>query len=102
MTSGAGAVRADRPWAIETHGIDAIPDAERHGQPAELFWIWVAANIGLLGVTDGALLVVYYRLDLWQAAVAAVVPCCARDTVQLVLPAPATAVTCRISEPIEM
>ena len=45
---------SDRPWSIETHGIDAIPDQERHGWPRDLFWIWFAANISVLSVTyDG-------------------------------------------------
>jgi NCS1 family nucleobase:cation symporter-1 len=64
---------SDRPWNIETHGIDAIPDAERHGSPRDLFSIWFAANISMLSVTYGGFLVVFYGLNLWQAAVAAIV-----------------------------
>ncbi len=64
---------SDRPWAIETHGIDPIPDAERHGSPAELFWVWFAANISVLAVTYGGFLVIFYGLNLWQAVVATVV-----------------------------
>jgi nucleobase:cation symporter-1, NCS1 family len=63
----------DRPWSIETHGIDAIPDAERHGSPRDLFWIWFAANISVLSVTYGGFLVIFYGLNLWQAVVAAIV-----------------------------
>lgn len=61
---------SDRPWSIETHGIDAIPDAERHGSPRDLFWIWFAANISMLSVTYGGFLVIFYGLNLWQAIVA--------------------------------
>jgi NCS1 family nucleobase:cation symporter-1 len=61
---------SDRVWSIETHGIDPIPDSDRHGKPQELFWIWCAANIGILGVTYGAFLVAFYSLNLWQAVLA--------------------------------
>lgn len=64
---------SDRPWSIETHGIDAIPDAERHGRPRDLFWIWFAANISVLSVTYGGFLVIFYGLNLWQAVVATLV-----------------------------
>ncbi len=63
----------DQPWSIETHGIDAIPDAERHGSPRDLFWIWFAANISVLSVTYGGFLVIFYGLNLWQAIVATLV-----------------------------
>jgi nucleobase:cation symporter-1, NCS1 family len=62
---------SDRPWSIETRGIDAIPDAERHGSPRDMFWIWFAANISVLSVTYGGFLVIFYGLNLWQAVVAA-------------------------------
>ena len=59
---------SDRVWSIETHGIDPIPDGDRHGKPLELFWIWCAANISILGMTYGGFLVVFYRLSLWQGS----------------------------------
>jgi NCS1 family nucleobase:cation symporter-1 len=64
---------SDRPWRVETHGIEPIPDAERHGKPRDLFWIWFAANVGILAVTYGGFLVVFYRLNLWQTVVATTV-----------------------------
>jgi NCS1 family nucleobase:cation symporter-1 len=64
---------SDRVWSIETHGIDPIPDADRHGQPRELFWIWAAANIAILGVAYGGFLVTWYGLSLWQGIVVALV-----------------------------
>lgn len=63
--------QSDRLWHIETHGIDVIPDSDRHGNPRELFWIWAAANIGILGVTYGAFLIVFYGLNFWQGVLAA-------------------------------
>lgn len=68
-----GQPESDRVWSIETHGIDPIPDSDRHGKPRELFWIWCAANIGILGVTYGAFLVAFYSLNLWQGVLAAVI-----------------------------
>jgi len=67
---GTGQPQSDRVWSIETNGINAIPDSERHGRPAELFWVWCAANISILGVTYGAFLVTFYGLNLAQALLA--------------------------------
>ena len=68
-----GQPESDRVWSIETHGIDPIPESDRHGAPIELFWVWCAANISILGITYGAFLVVFYSLNLPQAVVAAAV-----------------------------
>ena len=57
---------SDRTWAIETNGINPITANERHGKPFELFWIWFAGNIGILGVVYGGLLVAA-KLNLWQS-----------------------------------
>ena len=65
--------QSDRAWSIETHGINSIPDTDRHGSPRELFWVWCAANIGILGVTYGAFLVAFYSLNLWQGILAATI-----------------------------
>lgn len=60
----------DRPWRIETFGIEAVPDAERHGHPFELFWVWCGANISILGVVYGGILLAF-GLDLGQALLVA-------------------------------
>ncbi|MGL4249438.1 MAG: purine-cytosine permease family protein [Aeromonas sp.] len=52
-------------------GIDLIPPHERTKQPAELFFVWCAANIGILGVVYGAV-VVSFGLSFWQSLLAAV------------------------------
>ncbi|NML53484.1 nitrate reductase [Streptomyces sp. R302] len=57
---------ADRPGRVETHGIDHIPDAERHGHPRELFSVWAAANVNYLSLVIGGALVLM-GLDLPQA-----------------------------------
>ncbi len=62
---------ADRPWAIELHGIEPIGDQERHGAPTELFWVWFAANIGILGIVYGGILTAA-GLNVWQSLLVAV------------------------------
>src|SRR5947209_1385555 len=62
----------DPLWGIEQNGINPIPDSERHGGPLELFWIWFAANISVLAIWYGAL-IVSNGLNLWQGILAAFV-----------------------------
>ncbi|QSO52948.1 cytosine permease [Alicyclobacillus curvatus] len=59
------------PWRIERNGMNPIPVDEQTGRPNELFWIWFAANLGLLGLLYGAILV-NYHLNFVQALLAAV------------------------------
>ncbi|MEU3709463.1 purine-cytosine permease family protein [Streptomyces catenulae] len=67
----------DAEGAVETRGIEPVPDSERHGRVRELFPTWVAANISVLLLTMGAALVVNNGLNFWQvllvAAIAAAV-----------------------------
>src|SRR6266496_3901239 len=62
----------DRTWSIETNGINVVPDAERHGRPSELFWVWFAANISILAVVYGVI-IVSFGLNLWQSILSGVV-----------------------------
>jgi purine-cytosine permease-like protein len=64
--------RTDQVWSIELQGIEPVADADRHGRPFELFWVWFAANIGILGIVYGAILVAA-GLNLWQSALVALV-----------------------------
>src|SRR5258708_25763931 len=63
---------ADRVWSIELHGIEPIGDQERHGTPLELFWVWFAANLGILGIVYGGILATS-GLNLWQSLLVALV-----------------------------
>ncbi|MFG2640167.1 purine-cytosine permease family protein [Streptomyces sp. NPDC048370] len=63
---------AERPGRVEVHGIDHIPDAERHGRPRELFSVWAAANVNYLSLVIGGALVLM-GLSLWQALAVIVV-----------------------------
>ncbi|MEU8569929.1 cytosine permease [Streptomyces pathocidini] len=60
-TSASGAASA-----VETRGIEPVPDHERGGRVRELLPTWVAANISVLLLTMGAGLVVFNELNLWQ------------------------------------
>lgn len=62
----------DKAGRIETHGIDHIPDSDRHGRPIELFWVWAGANVNYLSLVVGAALVLM-GLSLPQALAVIVV-----------------------------
>ncbi len=66
-----GQPASDRTWSIETNGINVVPDSERHGTPFELFWVWCAANISILAVVYGVI-IVSFGLSLWQSVLAGV------------------------------
>lgn len=63
---------AARVGVVETRGIEPVPDAERHGGPAGLFWMWFGANLGVLGITLGAALVTVSGLNITQALLVSV------------------------------
>lgn len=65
-------VAADRPWSIETHAIEPIPAADRHGSPSELFRLWIGANVNYLVLITGALAIVQ-GLSLWGSITAILV-----------------------------
>ncbi|CAM5446429.1 purine-cytosine permease family protein [Streptomyces avidinii] len=58
--------------AIETRGLEPVPDSERSGRVRELVPTWVAANISVLLLTMGAGLVIFNKLNIWQVLVVAV------------------------------
>ncbi|MGW2017759.1 purine-cytosine permease family protein [Streptomyces sp. NPDC001927] len=62
----------ERAGRVEVHGIDHIPDTERHGRPRELFSVWAAANVNYLSLVIGGALVLM-GLSLWQALAVIVV-----------------------------
>ncbi|MFI7382234.1 purine-cytosine permease family protein [Streptomyces sp. NPDC049813] len=66
-TEGAAAPPSGRTGSrIEAHGIDHIPEGERHGKPRDLFAVWAAANVNYLNLVVGGALVLM-GLTLWQA-----------------------------------
>ncbi len=58
--------------AIETRGLEPVPDSERSGRVRELVPTWVAANISVLLLTMGAGLVIFNKLNIWQVLVVAI------------------------------
>ncbi|WP_030769743.1 MULTISPECIES: purine-cytosine permease family protein [unclassified Streptomyces] len=56
----------ERATRVEAHGIDHIPDSERHGRPRDLFSVWAAANVNYLSLVIGGALVLM-GLNLWQS-----------------------------------
>ncbi|WP_432072162.1 cytosine permease [Streptomyces wuyuanensis] len=58
--------------AMETRGLEPVPDGERTGHVRELFPTWVAANISVLLLTMGAGLIVFNGLNIWQVLVVGV------------------------------
>ncbi|MEV6756404.1 cytosine permease [Streptomyces sp. NPDC051214] len=64
---------AENEGALETRGLEPVPDSERTGKARELFPTWVAANISVLLLTMGAGLIVTNGLNFWQALVVALV-----------------------------
>jgi nucleobase:cation symporter-1, NCS1 family len=57
---------------VETNGINVIPDAERHGRPAQLFWPWFGSNVSILALGYGAFSLGGFGISFWQALVAGV------------------------------
>ncbi|WP_295034365.1 cytosine permease [uncultured Microbacterium sp.] len=65
-------VPTDSATRVETHGIDYIPNAERHGRARDLFAVWAAPNVNFLAVVIGVTLVLL-GLNLWQALLVIVI-----------------------------
>lgn len=59
--------------AIETNDVQPIPSAERHGKPWHLFTVWSSPNLEFATVYVGALGVLFFGLNVWQAILAVVV-----------------------------
>ncbi len=59
--------------AVEQRGIEPVPDNERNGNPLQLFWVWFAANISILGLPLGATLIAFKTLNIWQAFAVALI-----------------------------
>ena len=51
---------------VEQRGLEPVPDDQRNGTPGQLFWVWFAANISILGIPLGATLI-SLGLNVWQS-----------------------------------
>ncbi|MGG7571245.1 purine-cytosine permease family protein [Streptomyces sirii] len=72
-TSTTSAPTPETEGAVETRGIEPVPDHERRGRVRELFPTWVAANISVLLLTMGASLVINNGLNFWQVLIVAAI-----------------------------
>ena len=67
---------SDAVGSIEQHGINIIPDAERHGRPRDLFFMWLGTNLNVFYVVNGAV-IISLGLSFPQAVLAILVGNCA-------------------------
>src|ERR1700680_3213871 len=61
---------ADAFGKVESHGIDAIPAAERHGAPRALAFLWAGAFVHYASLFTASLLTTYYGLGVWDGLLA--------------------------------
>ncbi len=66
--TGAQPAAIDVAGKIETRGIEYIPEKDRHGKPAQLFPVWLSANVAYVYLLLGGSLIVL-GLAPWQAFV---------------------------------
>jgi nucleobase:cation symporter-1, NCS1 family len=64
------AVDTDSFGKVESHGIDSIPAAERHGTPRELAFLWAGAFVNYASLFTASLLTTYYGLGVWDGLLA--------------------------------
>src|SRR3982074_1806733 len=62
----APAAGADSFGQVESHGIEPIPAAERHGAPRELAFLWAGAFVNYASLFTASLLTTYYGLRVWD------------------------------------
>jgi NCS1 family nucleobase:cation symporter-1 len=58
--------------AVEQRGIEPVPAAEQDGHPLQLFWVWFAANISVIGLPLGVSLIAL-DLSVWQSILVAII-----------------------------
>src|SRR3989442_3894975 len=73
MTAEVDELASDALFKVETHGIDAIPDAERHGRPTELGFLWAGAFVNYASLLTASLLTTYYGLGVWDGCLAVLI-----------------------------
>ena len=61
---------ADAFGEVESHGIDPIPAADRHGVPRELGFLWAGAFVNYASLFTASLLTTYYGLGVWDGLMA--------------------------------
>ena len=57
---------------VEQHGLNVIPESERHGKPRDQFWPWAASNVSIFGISMAAW-ILGFGLSFGQAIVAGLI-----------------------------
>ncbi|MGN6327293.1 purine-cytosine permease family protein [Pseudolysinimonas sp.] len=71
-TPDAPAAAPGTRGGVELTGLETIPENERRGRPAGLFWPWFAANVSVFGIAYGAYLL-GFGISFWQAVLVGVI-----------------------------
>ncbi|HEV1997661.1 MAG TPA: cytosine permease, partial [Candidatus Dormibacteraeota bacterium] len=66
-TEATVASHNDEFLRIELRGLEPVPDAQRHGHPRELYFIWAAALADFFSILAGQLLISAIGLGVWDA-----------------------------------
>jgi nucleobase:cation symporter-1, NCS1 family len=63
----------DQVAKVEPGGVEYISLKERHGKPIDLFWTWLSPNLEFATVFVGAIAIILFGLNMWEAATAIIV-----------------------------
>jgi nucleobase:cation symporter-1, NCS1 family len=63
----------ERVATVEPGGAEYIALKERHGKPIQLFWMWLSPNLEFATMFVGVIAVLFFGLNLWQAATAIII-----------------------------
>jgi NCS1 family nucleobase:cation symporter-1 len=63
----------ERVATVEPGGVEYIALKERHGKPIQLFWTWLSPNLEFATVFVGTIAVIFFGLNLWEAATAIII-----------------------------
>ena len=63
---------SDQFLKVEEHGIDAIPESERHGRARELGFLWAGAFLNYASLLTASLATSFFGLGVWDGLAATV------------------------------
>src|SRR6266852_2188381 len=63
----------ERVATVEPGGVEYIALKERHGKPIDLFWTWLSPNLEFATIFVGFIAVLFFGLNLWEAATAIII-----------------------------
>jgi len=71
-TGAAGAPAADQFLRVEEHGIEPIPERDRHGRSRELAFLWAGAFVNYASLLTASLATSFFGLGVWDGLAATV------------------------------